>query len=186
MIFIKNYKEWIPNNLLEYIATLTTGKIDPKPLQYVGEGNPHLDKLRSPLTDAYVGHPSITWHQWFGQSEEIASKNIILPELPKTRKHVFWWIVRLKPGQCQPTHIDPHLVEATNPVRYTMYLQDWQPGHIFVYGDNKMVVNYKAGDLYEWNDEHIYTVHGTANISYENRYTVQIAAYDDKIKLFNK
>ena len=35
----------------------------------------------------------------------------------------------------QAMHIDPHLVEVKNPLRYTMYLEDYHPGHIFVWDD---------------------------------------------------
>ncbi len=72
-------------------------------------------------------------------------------------------------------HIDPQLTEVSNPVRYTMFLQDWEPGHIFVY-DDKIAVNYKAGDMFEWSDPMI--VHGPANIGYNTRYTLQITMYD--------
>ena len=75
----------------------------------------------------------------------------------------------------QAMHIDPHLVEVANPVRYTMFLQDWEPGHIFVY-DDQMLSNYKAGDLYEWSDPMI--VHGVVNIGFNNRYTLQITMHD--------
>ena len=72
-------------------------------------------------------------------------------------------------------HIDPHLVEVTNPVRYTMFLEDYHPGHIFVW-DDQLATNYKAGDLFEWSDPMI--VHGCTNISYQNRYTLQITMHD--------
>jgi hypothetical protein len=56
-----------------------------------------------------------------------------------------------------------------------MFLQDWEPGHIFVY-DDKIATNYKAGDMFEWSDP--MTVHGPANIGYHTRYTLQITMYD--------
>ena len=60
-------------------------------------------------------------------------------------------------------------------IRYTMFLQDWEPGHIFVY-DDTYISNYKAGDIYEWSNP--MTVHGPANIGYNTRYTLQITMYD--------
>jgi hypothetical protein len=81
----------------------------------------------------------------------------------------------LYPGEFQAMHIDPQLTEVNNPVRYTMFLQDWEPGHIFVW-DDQYIANYKAGDMYEWSDP--MTVHGPANIGYNTRYTLQITMYD--------
>jgi hypothetical protein len=72
-------------------------------------------------------------------------------------------------------HIDPHLTEVTGFVRYTMFLQDWEPGHIFAY-DDKMLSNYKAGDLYEWSDPEC--IHGPANIGYNTRLTLQITLHN--------
>ena len=77
--------------------------------------------------------------------------------------------------QFQAMHIDPQLTEVGNFVRYTMFLQDWEPGHIFVW-DDQYISNYKAGDMYEWSDP--MTVHGPANIGYNTRYTLQITMYD--------
>jgi hypothetical protein len=68
-----------------------------------------------------------------------------------------------------------HLVEVKNPVRYTMFLKDFEPGHIFVY-DDRVAANYKAGDMFEWSDP--MTLHGPANIGYNTRYTLQITMYD--------
>jgi hypothetical protein len=75
----------------------------------------------------------------------------------------------------QAMHIDPHLLDVKNPVRYTLFLQDFEPGHIFVY-DDKLMSNYKSGDMYEWSDPMI--VHGVTNISYKTRYTLQITLHD--------
>ena len=72
-------------------------------------------------------------------------------------------------------HIDPFLVEVKRPVRYSLFLQDFTPGHIYVY-DNKMISDYKKGDLYEWSDP--MCIHGCANIGFNNRYTFQITLHD--------
>jgi len=82
---------------------------------------------------------------------------------------------KLYPGEFQPMHVDPHLTELTNFKRFTMFLQDWEPGHIFTY-DDKIITNYKAGDMYEWNDP--MTLHGPVNIGYNTRYTLQITQHD--------
>jgi spermidine synthase len=103
---------------------------------------------------------------------------IDLPKFPKERKNWAWWFVKLLPGQMQAMHIDPHLIEVKDPVRYTLYLEDYHPGHIFVW-DDKISSNYKAGDVYEWSDPMI--VHGCVNISYKTRYTLQVTGHDGSI-----
>ena len=98
-----------------------------------------------------------------------------VPAIPDDNRKTLWWFVKLLPGQMQAMHFDPHLIEIQNPRRYTVFLQDFQPGHIFVW-DDKMISNYKAGDLYEWSDPMCY--HGCVNIGYETRYTLQLTTYD--------
>ena len=39
-----------------------------------------------------------------------------------------------------------------------------------------MLENYKAGDIYQWDDE--WQMHAVCNIGYTNRYTIQLAMYD--------
>jgi hypothetical protein len=56
-----------------------------------------------------------------------------------------------------------------------MFLQDWQPGHIFVWKD-QTIANYKAGDIFEWSDPEL--LHGVANLSFNPRYTLQITSHD--------
>jgi len=68
--------------------------------------------------------------------------------------------------------------QLINPKRYTMFLQDYEPGHAFIYED-KMSVNYKKGDVFEWSSSDIF--HGVANISFKNRYTLQLVMYDNSI-----
>ena len=60
-------------------------------------------------------------------------------------------------------------------IRYTVYLQDWEPGHVFVYSD-KTNANYKKGDIYEWSDPEL--LHGVVNLSFNPRYTLQITTHD--------
>jgi hypothetical protein len=140
-------------------------------------GHPILEKYKNLARTGYSQRKD-WFQQFFKFSPDMLNHNIAIPELPKSRKVIIWWIVKLGPGQIQPMHIDPHLTGAINPVRYTMFLQDWQPGHIFVYHD-EMISNYKAGDVYEWDDPMV--EHGVANIGYETRYTVQIAMHDELV-----
>lgn len=164
MYFVENYKEWVTPELINYLESLTTGAVKIKDVRVSNKLKEDDAVLRS-------------WSQWFHNSSEMKG-NVIAPKFPVERKNIFWWMVRLRPGEFQPIHIDPHLLKATNPKRYTLFLQDFDPGHIYIYNENKITVNYRAGDLYEWDVNDYFGLHGAANISYKTRFTMQICMHD--------
>ena len=173
MRYIGNYKTWITDELLNHLMSHDGDTA------YVWQpdrwsGHPLLEEYKEKARPGY-SHKNHDFQQFNQNSKDMKDFNVELPELPDSRKYTFWWFVKLKPGQMQAMHIDPHLVEVKNSVRYTMYLQDFEPGHIFVW-DNQMISEYKAGDLYEWSDPMI--VHGCVNIGYNTRYTLQITMHD--------
>jgi len=191
MQYIGNQKEWITDELMNILKTRDGDSIpiwDPER----GHGHPLLEQI----TDkglAWYGDkiPEQYFHIFNAKSKDIQDYNFVLPTLPKIGKNVFWWLVKLLPGELQLMHYDMHVlgvfhednkfskvtkvVDIKNPTRYTMFLQDWQPGHIFVYEGNT-VSNYKAGDIYEWSDPEL--LHGVANLSFDPRYTLQITSHD--------
>lgn len=174
MKFIKNYGWWVDSNLIRMLEESDAGQTK---LHDSGRwvGHPSLEQYREKIKSYEYRAPGDSFQQFFKVSSLFKENPIILPELPETRNEIFWWIVKLKPGQFQTMHVDPHLYQSVNPVRYTMYLQDWQPGHIFVY-KNKVITDYKAGDLFQWDDGIM--EHGAANISFNTRYTIQISMQD--------
>lgn len=173
MKYIGNYANWITPELITH---LKTHKGDTVPVWQPERwtGHPLLEKFRELARPGYSQNSPL-FQQFNIKSKDMQGFNIQVPTFPKTRKHSFWWFVKLLPGQMQAMHIDPHLVDVQNPVRYTMFLQDYIPGHIFVY-DDYLSTNYKAGDVFEWSDPMI--IHGCVNISYETRYTMQVTMYD--------
>ena len=173
MEFIGNFKDWITPDLMEHLKT-RTGDTTPVWQPDRWQGHPLLDQFREMARPGFA-HKDHNFQQFNSGSEDMKDFEVILPEFPKQRKMCFWWFVKLLPGQMQAMHIDPHLVEVKDPVRYTMFLEDFQPGHIFVY-DDKMISNYKAGDVFEWSDPMI--VHGVVNIGYNTRYTLQVTMHD--------
>ena len=173
MDYIGNYKSWITPELMNHLET-HEGDTTPVWQPDRWQGHPILDQFREMARPGFA-HKSHDFQQFNAGSNDMQSFKIVLPSLPKTRSRCHWWFVKLLPGQMQAMHIDPHLVEVKNPVRYTMFLEDYHPGHIFVW-DDKMSANYKAGDLFEWSDPMI--VHGCVNISYKTRYTMQITMHD--------
>jgi hypothetical protein len=174
MKLIGNYSWWVTDDLMNYLESLTSGVTtiwDPDRWT----GHPVLEKYKKLAEPGYSIRKD-WFQQFFKQSPAMQEREIDIPTLPEMRKEVFWWIVKVSPGQIQPIHIDPHLTTAVNPLRYTMFLQDWQPGHIFIYGTDSMIENYKKGDVFLWEDPMM--EHAVANIGYETRYTVQIAMHD--------
>lgn len=173
MKYIGNFANWITPELLSHLES-HTGDYTPVWQPDRWQGNPILDEFREMARPVY-SEKSPMFHQFNNRSQDMQGIEIALPDFPEKRKNCFWWFVKLLPGEMQAMHVDPHLVEVENPVRYTMYLQDYHPGHIFVW-DDQMISNYKAGDVYEWSDPMI--VHGCVNISYKTRYTLQVTMHD--------
>lgn len=88
------------------------------------------------------------------------------------------WYSRFEPGRGISLHSDDnseYLESPTDKVaRYVLFLQDWIPGHIFLYQDKNVLTDYKAGDLFLYNkpDE----IHAACNLSNSVRVTYQILA----------
>lgn len=92
---------------------------------------------------------------------------------PWIKGEYHWWITKLLPGQFMPIHTDPHTHDLFCK-RYWIPLQDYQPGHIFIYGDN-MIKDYKKEDVYEYFNSQ--DMHGAANIGHTPRLVLQITEY---------
>jgi hypothetical protein len=50
-----------------------------------------------------------------------------------------------------------------------MSFKDYEPGHVLVY-DNKLITDYKKGDLFKFTDPDTY--HGSSNIGYSPRLVI--------------
>ena len=174
MKYIGNFSDWISPELMQILEN-SNGDTRPvfQPDRWC-TGNPILEDFNEKCRIAY-GDKNCVFQQFNINTAEMKDFPIVLPELPEKRKECHWWFIKLLPGQFQAMHVDPHLLEVKNPVRYSMFLQDFIPGHIFVW-DDKIITNYKKGDLFEWSDPMI--VHGPANISFVPRYTMQITMHD--------
>ena len=171
MEFVKNYADWITPELIQYI-TINDGDTVPVWQPERWKGHPILDEARDRARSGYE-HRNHNFQQFNSKTPGMIKFD--LPIIDGDIRQQLWWIIKLYPGQMQAMHIDPHLIDVKNPKRYTMFLQDWQPGHIFTWGD-KMLSNYKAGDMYKWSDPMCY--HGVVNIGYNTRYTLQITTVD--------
>lgn len=93
-------------------------------------------------------------------------------------KNLLTWYSRFLPGQGIPFHIDDneeYLESPTDEIaRYVLFLQDWIPGHVFLYQDKKILTDYKAGDLFLYEDPN--EIHAACNLSHSIRVTYQILA----------
>lgn len=172
MELIKNYADWITPEFMEFIST-NDGDTVPVWQPDRWKGHPMLDEARERARFGYSNNKH-NFQQFNMKSKDMANVVFEPPVIEEGRK-VSWWIIKLLPGQMQAMHFDPILIELKNPTRYTLFLQDWQPGHIYTW-DDQMIANYKAGDLYRWTDPMCY--HGCVNIGYETRYTLQITIHD--------
>jgi len=173
MDLIKNYKDWISEEFLEFLKT-HDGDTTPVWQPDKWAGHPMLDEAREKTRVGYA-HRTDNFQQFNPATEDIKKIKFEIPKIPGDDRRQLWWIIKLYPGQMQPMHFDPHLLSVKNPQRYSMFLEDWKPGHIFVWG-NKYISDYKAGDLYKWKDPMCY--HGVVNIGHEIRYSLQITTVD--------
>lgn len=173
MNYVGNFISWITPKLIHH---LEQHRGDHVPVWQPDRwsGHPLLEEYKELARPAYSTN-SPMFHQFNYKSKDMENFKINLPNFPVIRKHSAWWFVKLNPGEMQAIHIDPHLIEVDNPVRYSLFLEDWHPGHIFVY-DNAILTNYKAGDVYEWSDP--MCVHGCVNTSNKVRYTLQVTYHD--------
>ena len=174
MKFIGNYSSWMRDQEIMKHLTSVQGETAPSWQHSIYHEHPILEKFQELCRPGYSNN-NYVFHMLGPRSPGMENFKFTMPTLPESRNNLNWWFVKLYPGEFQIMHIDPHTVDVKNLVRYTIFLQDWEPGHIFVW-DDKYLSNYKAGDMYEWSDP--MTLHAPANIGYNTRYTLQITLHD--------
>lgn len=116
-----------------------------------------------------AGYDLTAVHWWVYEKQDVNFN--IVPPFVNGEYH--WWITKLYPGQYMPVHTDPHTHEQTCK-RYWCPLQDYHPGHIFLYKDT-VPVNYKKGDVFVYDQEQ--DMHGAANIGHIPRLVLQITEF---------
>tara|TARA_B110000503_G_C6888151_1_gene305591 strand:+ start:25 stop:525 length:501 start_codon:yes stop_codon:yes gene_type:complete len=110
----------------------------------------------------------VMWYVYEQQDLQIDLK------FPWTTGNCHWWITKLLPGQMMPMHTDPHTHDDGTCKRYWVPLQDYIPGHVFIYND-VMVSDYKRGDVFQYS--HSQDEHGAANLSFVPRIVLQVTEY---------
>ena len=167
MIFLGNYRDWVKQEYIDYILN-NNGVERPK----TSKENPDTEEFRRAKEVGY-DLSSIMWRHY----EDIVTPLDIKPPFDIGNKKIMWWFIKLLPGNYMPMHRDPHVTweDRKNVERFWMPMQDYEPGHIFIYKDS-MLSNYKCGDLYRYDDEN--AIHGAANIGYTPRITFMFSTYD--------
>jgi hypothetical protein len=163
MKYIGNFKSWISSSWRQEILS-TTGQARPRDW-------PPINAVESAEYQKYqeAGYDLSAVNWWVYEEKDVSFK--ITP--PWCSKEIHWWFTKLLPGQYMPMHVDPHTVSKPCK-RYWMPLQDYYPGHIFVYGD-EMINGYKEGDVYMFDRE--FDIHGSANIGHMPRVMLLITEY---------
>jgi len=101
--------------------------------------------------------------------------DITVPNISTCGRSQHWWITKMMPGQFMPMHVDPHTLQQENADRFWIPLQDWQPGHIFMY-ENYVTTDYTKGDIFQY--ENSAALHGAANIGSVPRVVLQVTLHD--------
>jgi hypothetical protein len=161
--FIGNYQQWINRRWLSEILT-SPGYGRPRDWQ---PAFLHEEIEYSKAQEA--GYKLNDVHFWLYESSNVT----FTVEPPWTKGTVHWWFTKMYPGQFTPMHRDPHTI-GENCVRYWVPMQDYAPGHVFVYKD-QMITNYKAGDVFQYDDAS--DTHGAANIGHAVRIILQVTEY---------
>tara|TARA_B110000977_G_scaffold199317_1_gene286354 strand:+ start:513 stop:1019 length:507 start_codon:yes stop_codon:yes gene_type:complete len=100
---------------------------------------------------------------------------IDVPNISSCGRQQHWWITKMMPGNFMPMHVDPHTVQQQNADRFWIPLQDWQPGHIFMYEDY-VTTDYKKGDIFQYANSS--ALHGAANIGSTPRVVLQVTLHE--------
>jgi hypothetical protein len=163
LIYIGNYKNWIDPCWREMVLN-TVGQARPKdwPPDTAAESAEYKR-----ATEAGYDLTATNW--WVYEENDLNIK--IIP--PWCSGKTSWWITKLMPGQFMPMHSDP-FTYYSNCKRFWVPLQNYHPGHVFIYKDN-MITSYNEGDVYEYYSST--DMHGAANIGHTPRVILQVTEY---------
>ena len=163
MQYIGNYADWIKPDWIDFLLS-SPGY--PRP---GGGRNPDSEEFKRATAVGY----DLTKTYWYIFEPEHLPFDVP-PPFPVDGGFLFWFI-KMLPGNMMPMHKDPHAVREKNSKRFWMPLQDYKPGHVFIY-EEKLATGYKKGDLFQYDDSH--AVHGACNIGWEPRLICNFSTYD--------
>jgi hypothetical protein len=168
---IKNNPNWVKKDLLDMI------------LVGVGEQRPLIDEHDEPwkrdqwqrwLNTGY-DMKGVGWNMFYWHHLGMASPDELSLPIDVTADRIEWWFCKINPCSVFPMHVDAFKTECKNFRRFSMPMQDYVPGHIFIY-EGANLENYQAGDVFEFDNPRAW--HGAANISTEPKVSFQFVCYD--------
>jgi hypothetical protein len=160
--YVGNYTDWIDNS---WINEILNGKGILKP----DYSEVLTEYEKSEFDKCVAAGYKMSYTMWEVFQERHVTFNITeVPWAPNIQ--INWWITKMLPGQFMPLHRDPHTMYIKSK-RYWVPLQDYEPGHIFMYKDS-VITNYKKGDVYCYQDAT--DIHGAANIGHTPRIVLQV------------
>ena len=164
MIYLGNFSTWIKQ---EYIDFMLSNDGTPRPS---GGRNPNSEEFKKAQDHGY----DLTKTYWYIYESDTFPFEIKSPII--TEDEIIWWGIKMNPGNFMPIHRDPHTYDPANFMvkRFWMALQDWEPGHIFMYED-QVLVNYKKGDIYSYPNPQ--AIHCACNIGNSPRLTFHFSTY---------
>jgi hypothetical protein len=166
MEYIGNYSDWIKK---EWILELLNNSGTPRPS---GGKTPDTKEEKIEYQKAIEAGYSEN-ETYFFMFDKDNFKFNLFPPFVQSNYH--WWITKMMPGNFMPMHVDPHTLYEPNSQRYWMPLQDYSPGHIFMY-ENLVITDYKAGDVYRYKTSS--AIHGAANIGHVPRVVLQVSTHE--------
>ena len=164
MKYLGNYKNKIIEEGVYNLILNTNGQARPK------DWPPAFAIESAEYKRAEEAGYDLTQTHWWVYEEKDLDIDI---QTPWTKNKIHWWITKLMPGQYMPMHTDPH-THSLQCKRYWIPLQDYVPGHIFIY-QNELIKDYKKEDVFEY--IHSTDLHGAANISHSPRLVLQITEF---------
>ena len=160
MKFLGNYKNWIDNNVIEYILN-NEGEVRP--------GTEQAEKSKEQYAEYIKSNATANGAHWSFHYNEVGIADLKLPV--EYTGNMKWWFVKLNSACVFPLHTDTFHDDSANVRRLWIPCQDYISGHVFIYKDT-FVKDYLAGDIFEFNDA--LALHGSANISKIPKISLQI------------
>jgi hypothetical protein len=144
------------------------------------ESNPAYKEILKKWQDAQFNLASIKWTNYYPglhfQSELV---NQLVIDLKLSGLHRAW-VSRVDPGFMTGWHWDvddneEQYLEKGSIVRYTIALQDFAPGQIFIL-DKEYHLDSVAGKIIQWSDHRLW--HTAMNSSYQPNWMLHILGYE--------
>lgn len=162
---VYNCKDWITDELLSELLDPTVGELTPV------------------TQDHYTDHQYLYWKSQGFNCDRIRftfifqdhlKQQLTLPTFFKNVKE--FWFSRLMPGDIIPCHSDKFKYDVDKIKRYWMAMQDYTPGHVFIY-ENQIFANYKKGDVFLFESPE--SMHAAANIGFSPKLTLQVSCFEE-------